>query len=77
VIPKAAITVTGSDTENLLRTISTNEAGFAEAPFLPREAATSPSLRTKEYALQRWAFFLATAALAAIVTIAIRAQIWG
>src|SRR5215467_11667421 len=35
VIPKAVITLMGSDTGNLARTISTNEAGLAEVPLLP------------------------------------------
>src|SRR5262249_47017792 len=35
VIPKAVITLMGSDTGNLARTVSTNEAGLAEVPLLP------------------------------------------
>jgi hypothetical protein len=35
VIPKAAITLMGSDTGNLARAVSTNEAGLAEVPLLP------------------------------------------
>jgi len=35
VIPKAAITLMGSDSGNLARTVSTNEAGLAEVPLLP------------------------------------------
>jgi hypothetical protein len=43
VIRKAAITITGSHTGNLVRAISTNEAGLAEAPLLPPGSTTSPS----------------------------------
>ena len=34
VIPKAATSITGSDTGNLARTITTNDVGLAEAPLL-------------------------------------------
>jgi hypothetical protein len=34
VVPKAAITIVGSDTGNLARTLSTNESGLAQAPLL-------------------------------------------
>ena len=37
VIPKAAVTITGSVTGNLARTIVTSEAGLAEAPLLQPE----------------------------------------
>jgi hypothetical protein len=35
VIRKAAITLMGSDTGNLARTVSTSEAGLAEVPLFP------------------------------------------
>ncbi len=35
VIPKASVTITGSQTGNLARTLITNEAGLAAAPLLP------------------------------------------
>ena len=34
VVPKAAITLTGSDTGNVARSLATNESGIAEAPLL-------------------------------------------
>jgi hypothetical protein len=34
VIPKAGVTITGSDTGNLARTLATNDTGLAEAPLL-------------------------------------------
>src|SRR5215471_11869292 len=38
VIPNATVTITGSATGNLARTLSTNESGVAEAPLLPPES---------------------------------------
>ena len=35
VIPKAAVTITGSDTGNLVRSLATNQEGIAPAPLLP------------------------------------------
>src|SRR5689334_22379032 len=35
VLPKAAISITGSDTGNLVRSIVSNDVGLAEAPLLP------------------------------------------
>ena len=37
VIPRAAITITGSTTGNLARTLATNESGLAQAPLLQPE----------------------------------------
>src|ERR1700757_4924741 len=38
VIPKASITITGSSTGNLVRTLTTNESGLAGAPLLQPES---------------------------------------
>jgi len=54
VVPKAAITITGSATGNLARTLSTNDAGMAQAPLLqPETYDVAVSLQGFEKLIQR------------------------
>ncbi len=50
VVPNAAVTVTGSQTGNVLRTLSSNDRGLANAPLIPPGdydiSVTSPGFKT-------------------------------